>query len=119
MRSLLAALVLSLAASADAALSTRAASFINGLQPPLNAAAVRVVSGDNVGGVTLESLAARQDAEAVRQFVSIRHFLRAIRADVKAPVPEDYDSESAYLTSAEKDYIGRRFLERLLPRPRA
>lgn len=77
--------------------------------------AVRAIASQSVatktGTYSLDALAAKGDAEAVKAFLVTRDFLRAFREDPDIEFPDDETYDIRYLTEAEKRYIARQLMK--------
>lgn len=102
--------LLLLAAPARAELSPKAVEYLNeiGLDP--ESPAVKTAAEDRVPGregkpVSLDELAQRKNASAVRKFIATRNFLRAYQADENTPIPSADAYEASYLTAEERAHV--------------
>lgn len=104
-----------LCSAAASALAPAAERMLKELGVDPSDAAVRAVAAEAVrtgGGVyTLDALAAKGDAAAVKAFLVTRDFLRAFREDPDIEFPDDETYDIRYLTEAEKRYIARRLMK--------
>jgi len=103
-------LLLAFAPAARAELSPQAAGFLKeiGLDP--DSPRVKAVADDSIVDrqgkrISLDELARRKDAPAVRRFIATRNFLRDYEADTNTRIPAAEDYESSYLTTDERAQV--------------
>lgn len=119
MRSLAAALAaLLFAASFASALTPAAEALLRKLGLDPKSEEIAALAGDRVAAkngkvYTLDALAAKGDAAAVKAFLVTREFFHAFLKDPDIEFPNDELYDVRYLTEAEKLYMGRKLMEGL------
>jgi hypothetical protein len=119
----LALAVLIAAAAPSSAMNPATEAFIKEVGADPRSAPVQAVAADTVttpsGEVlTLDSLAAKRDATAVKSFLVTRDFLRAFKEDPNIEFPDDEFYSIVYLTVQERAYIAKQLMAGM-PKPPA
>jgi len=66
---------------------------------------VALVADDEVNGTTLDTLAAKQDYDGIKQFIATRAFYHKFKKNPLVQAPGDDLYKTKFLTAAEKSYI--------------
>lgn len=95
---------------AHAELSPEATAYLKEIgldpaSPPVKAVVGDLVRDRQGNPVSLDELARRKDAFAVRRFIATRNFLRAYEADPDTRIPSADDYEASYLTAEERAVV--------------
>lgn len=111
----LAALLAALPALPASAMSPAAESILKDLGLDPKSEEITSLAGDKVetkgGVVTLDSLAATGDVQAVKAFLVTREFFHAFRENWDIEFPNDERYDVRYLTETEKVFMAKKLME--------